>query len=495
MNVRIFSLLFLAILATGPAVAVPLYGTEEIVLRSSVSYDGIAGTPNPFDLGLTARVTAPSGRRFTVDGFFDGDGEGGSSGRVFKVRISAEEPGVWRWETASDVPGLNGLSGRFTVEGRLGGVFGQGPVGVSPGRPLAFARREGRPVFLVGKFLDQAAPSPLKYSHTMFSEELGENDREALLARHVDLGLNKINVYLANRGDYGGVSTTPWVGTAEANDKRRLDLSRFRMYERWVVRMRDAGMVAHLWFFADDSGFGDLPDGDRKPLIRYAMARLSGYSNTMFTLALEWQEGWSPAEVESHARFLQEKNPWGRLASVHGTTGPFAFPNAPWADFLDVQAGNDARPEGVYALGLAQRGLAAKPLLQEEHGLGDEDAANRRRAWAAFLSGAAGVGTGAFLEHLARFAETVRFERLEPASRLVLAGEAWALAEKQRTFVFYLPEGGTVRVNLRGAPGPLKVRWYDPRTGAFREAPPIPGGKVRAFTAPSDDDWALYINK
>lgn len=495
MNVRILPLVSLALLMASSAEAVPLYGTEEIALRSSVSYDGIAGVPNPFDLAVTARVTAPSGRRFTVDGFFDGDGEGGSSGRVFKVRVCAGEPGVWTWETASEVPGLDGLSGRFTVEGRLGGVFGQGPVGVSPGRPRFFARREGGPVFLVGKFLDQAAPSPLKYSHTMFSEELGEKDREALLARHVALGVNKINVYLANRGDYGGVSTTPWVGTAEGNDKRRLDLARFRMYERWVLRMREAGMVAHLWLFADDSGFGDLPDDDRKRLIRYSMARLSGSVNTMFTLALEWQEGWSPAEVESHARFLQEKNPWGRLASVHGTTGPFAFPNAPWADFLDVQAGNDARPEAVHALGLAQRGLAAKPLLQEEHGLGDEDAANRRRAWAAFLSGAAGVGTGAFLSHLARFAETVRFERLEPASRRVLAGDAWALAERKRAFVFYLPAGGTIRANLRGAPGSLKVRWYDPRTGAFRDAPAVPGGKVRAFTAPSDDDWALYIYK
>ena len=75
----------------------------------------------------------------------------------------------------------------------------------------------------------------------MLSERLGDGDREALLARHLGMRLNKIDVYLANRGDYGGVATTPWLGTAAANDKRRFDLARWRTYERWVERMRDAG--------------------------------------------------------------------------------------------------------------------------------------------------------------------------------------------------------------------------------------------------------------
>jgi len=34
-------------------------------------------------------------------------------------------------------------------------------------------------------------------------------------------------------------------------------------------------------------------------LIRYGMARLSAYPNTMFVLCLEWQEGWSSTEVRT----------------------------------------------------------------------------------------------------------------------------------------------------------------------------------------------------
>lgn len=499
MNRKLFAMVLLLAAAPGAAMAaqgaVPLFATAEIVLTSSAPYDGGAGEPNPFDLGVTAQVTSPSGRRYSVPGFFDGDGKGGAVGPVFKVRIAADEIGTWRWSVASSVPGLGGRSGELTVAGRLPGFFGQGPIVRSPDRPRAFRQRSGGPVFLTGKFLDQAASSPIQYSHTMFSEKLSEADRQAMFERHTAMKLNKMNVYLANRGDYGGMSTTPWLGTAAANDKKRFDLRRWRLYERWTERMRDAGLVAHLWFFADDSGFGELADADRRRLIRYGMARLSGYVNTMFILTLEWQEGWSAAEVEASGRVLQRNNPWRRLVSVHGITGDFGFTEAVWVDYLDLQAGNSANHSAVHALGLANRIRAAKPLVQEEHGLGAEDAENRRNAWAAFTGGAAGVGTGAFLRHLAKFASLSGFARMDPADHLVLSGGAYALAEEGRAYVIYLYDGGTVRLDLRGASGRFAVDWYDPRDGSFHRTSPVMGDRVHIFTAPSQDDWTLYIHK
>ena len=146
----------------------------------------------------------------------------------------------------------------------------------------------------------------------MFSEKLTEANRQAMLDRHLGMGLNKINVYLANKGDYSGVSTTPWVGTARRTTRRASTCARWRIYESGCVKMRDAGMVAQLWFFADDSGFGDLPDADRQRLIKYGMARLSGYVNTMFTLALEWQEGWSTDRGQASTRTTSSATTRGR---------------------------------------------------------------------------------------------------------------------------------------------------------------------------------------
>jgi hypothetical protein len=492
----LLSLPGLAVSTSRPACAAdtPRFDTAEISVLAARTYDGRQGSPNPFtDVTFAAAVIAPSGRIYNLPGFFDGDGQGGSAGRVFKVRVFADEACTWSWRTSSNVADLDGKTGSFRCAGVLGGPFATGPVGIDPAHPRRFRRREGPPVYLLGKFLDIAAPSRIRFSQTFFSEQRTDADREALLARHRAMRLNKINIYLANRGDYDGVATTPWVGSAAANDKARFDLARWHAWETWVLRLRDDGMLAHLWFFADDSAFGDLPDADRQRLVRYGMARLSGYVNTMFTLMLEWQEGWTAAEVQAHTQYLNQNNPWDRLVSVHGVPGEFAFPTASWVDFMDLQAGNEVDTDAVYTLGLLHRTLSSKPLLQEEHGLGEENGANRRKVWAAFFAGAGGSGTGAYLEPLARFLAATPFEKVEPALTLVTSGHAYAMSDPGKLYLFYLPAGGTLRADLTGAAGPLTAEWFDPRTGLFSSAPGSSGGGVRAFTAPSSDDWVLTV--
>ncbi|HSK76605.1 MAG TPA: DUF5060 domain-containing protein [Thermoanaerobaculia bacterium] len=486
----------LALATPRAGLAVSRFDTAEILLRSASSYNANSGTPNPFTaVDVTARVTSPSGRVFTVNGFFDGDGAGGAVGNVFKIRVYAGEAGTWRWTTASNTAGLHGVSGTFSCSGTLAGVFAQGPVVENPARPRTLKYQYGEPVYLLGKFLDVAAPSPLQYSHTMFSEKLTDTNRQAMLDRHRGMKLNKMAVYLANRGDYSSVSTTPWVGTAASPDRQRFDLARWRMFERWVVNLRNAGMLADLWFFADDSGFGDLPDADRKLLVEYAMARLSGYVNTTFVLALEWQEGWTTTEVGTHMSYLHTQNPWARMATVHGVPGDFSFPTAAWADYMDTQAGNEVGHAAVHSHGLRNRGFAVKPLIQEEFGLGSEDTAHRQKAWAAFTAGAAGSGTGAFLKPLATFVEQIDFEKMDPANALALSGNAYVLAEKGAAYVFYLYNGGTLRADLRNVSGTFEARWYDPRTGVFSSAGSATGGVEKSFTAPAGGDWVLHLRK
>jgi hypothetical protein len=99
------------------------------------------------------------------------------------------------------------------------------------------------------------------------------------------------------------------------------------------------------------------------------------------------------------------------------------------------------------------------------------------------------------LGHLGRFAARVPFAGMAPADGLVLAGGAWALAALGNAYVFYLYGGGTVRVDLRAASGPLQAEWYDPRDGSSRPLPAAAGGEVETFIAPSREDWIIYIHK
>ncbi|MBU1701958.1 MAG: DUF5060 domain-containing protein [Candidatus Eisenbacteria bacterium] len=472
---------------------VPRYGTVDIILHSEKEFKA-KGDISPFtDINVQAVVWTPGGRRFHVDGFFDGDGAGGSNGHVFKIRLCPDTEGWWSWEILSGLSELHGKGGRILCRGSLPGLFARGPIIVHPKHSRFFSTADGTPLYLMAKFLDEAAPEPIQFSHTFFSEQVIDADREEMLARHRRMKCNRLDIYLANRGDYGGIQTTPWSEKKLKEGQVVFNLSYWRMYEHWLRRLRDADMAAHIWFFADDSDFGKLPLEQRLELIRYGMARLSGFVNTIFVVCLEWEEGWSRKEVEVAGRVTQEANPWSRLVSVHGTPGDFDYPESDWADYLIIQPGNKADYDSVYTLGLTNRGAAAKPLLNEEFSLGGEDDAGRIKAWCALFAGGAGSGTGAFLPPLSDFISAVPYTALEPLAGMVVRGKAYLLGERGRELLAYLPEGDEVEINLHDFPGIWRVTWFDPRKGDWTALDPVPGGATQLFRPLGEGDWALRL--
>jgi hypothetical protein len=87
--------------------------------------------PNPFlDYRLQVEFIGPSGQRYDVPGFFDGDGRGAGEGNVWRVRFTADEPGQWKYQasfrageeiavspdpSAGEPTGCDGQSGSFEV--------------------------------------------------------------------------------------------------------------------------------------------------------------------------------------------------------------------------------------------------------------------------------------------------------------------------------------------------------------------------------------------
>ncbi|MHB1134240.1 MAG: DUF5060 domain-containing protein [Chloroflexota bacterium] len=484
--------LALVVVARAPTLAmtsIARWQVHEVSLTTGNTY------ANPFtDVVLEATLTDPNGQLYAVSGFYDGDGTGGQTGGVWKFRVSPPLAGVWSWRTTSNDAQLDGRSGTFLVTGSIGGRFAQGPIIVSPEAPRYFKHSEGPHVFLAGKFLEEnLAAESLRYSHVLPSSVYTDANRDGLLARHAAMGLNKMNLYVANRGDYGRLAVTPWLGSAQSNDRTRFDLAHWRQFESWVERLLNEGLVAEIWFFADDSDFGSLPRADRERLLEYTMARISAYANTMFVHSLEWQEGFSAAEVESDIRFLRAHNPWARLVSVHGLSGSFRFPNASWADFMATQAGFNRGHAAVNAFALRQRALAAKPHLLEELAYGKETTEERKETWAAFVGGSAGVGTGSYLKPLAAFASATRFYLMEPDNALLVYGSGYVLARPGEEYIVYLPDGWSATLDLSAVTDTLSARWYDPRSGAYQAAGAVSGAGRQTFTAPDARDWVLYL--
>jgi hypothetical protein len=237
------------------------YKTLELVFEASKMQK------NPYDVYLLKlEITNPKGKQFTIDGFFDGDGNGDQKGRIWKARICPYMTGVWSWRTVpGDAPdsSLSGQSGKFNCieSGDMGGVINDGH---------HFRFQVGDYVYLQGNFLDFT--NGLRTTHTFMSETTTDMQRDVTIRRHRDFhSANKVNIYLANKGDYGGQSVTPWIGNTKSNDKTRMELARWNKYDEYIRRFKDNKMIAEIWFFADDSGFGKLAQAEKNRLFRYAM--------------------------------------------------------------------------------------------------------------------------------------------------------------------------------------------------------------------------------
>ena len=84
---------------------VPLHGLFELTLVNQTTYD------NPFaDVELNAKFFSPSSRIVEMPGYFDGDGQGGQVGHVWKQRFMPDEVGRWIYVVrfSDGSPGVNG---------------------------------------------------------------------------------------------------------------------------------------------------------------------------------------------------------------------------------------------------------------------------------------------------------------------------------------------------------------------------------------------------
>jgi hypothetical protein len=111
------------------------------------------------------------------------------------------------------------------------------------------------------------------------------------------------------------------------------------------------------------------------------------------------------------------------------------------------------------------------------------------------MAGAAGSGTGAFLRQLSRFVAEIPFERMSPDGGVVRDAVAYALVERGSCYALYLPDGGSVSVDLEGAEGAFQARWFRPVAGEFVEEKRIEGGAVVTLTPPDPGDWGLLLDR
>jgi hypothetical protein len=104
---------------------------------------------------------------------------------------------------------------------------------------------------------------------------------------------------------------------------------------------------------------------------------------------------------------------------------------------------------------------------------------------AGWLAGRAAMG------HTRRLAERVDLSTLVPHSEL--ASTSYCLAQPEKEYLVYVPEGGEVTVDLSAASGPFTVEWIHVADGTTQPANEVSGGGRCSFNAPFPGDAVLHL--
>ena len=290
--------------------AASLWSTFELSLTGPA-------TGNPFlDVALRA-VFHQGGREVRVNGFYDGAG-------VYKLRFLPDTTGTWSYETRSNAPALDGVSGTFEVGAARPGQHG--PVQVANRHHFAYA--DGTRYINIGttayawnlqgdaleeETLASLAAAPFtKIRMCVFPKHYryNENEPERYPFRLVTPGRSEWD------GSFGGSDKYGW-----AFDFTQFEPEYFRHLERRINQLAEIGVEADLIVFHpyDRWGFSRMSPAEDDRYLRYLTARLAAFPNVWWSMANEYDlmPQKTPQDWDRFINITADNDPFGHLLSVH----------------------------------------------------------------------------------------------------------------------------------------------------------------------------------
>ena len=275
---------------------------------------------NPFtDVTLRAEVTGPGGR-FSVPGFYDGNG-------TYRLRYLAPVEGEWTFTTQSNARSLDGVSGSFTVTSPRPGAHG--PVAVAD--TFHFAHADGTRYRPIGT-------TSYVWNHQ------GDEQEEETLATLAAGPFNKIRMcvmpksYLFNENE---PALYPFEGSLEGGfDLQRPSVAFWAHLEQRIDQLAALGIEADLILFHayDRWGFSTMDPVADDRFVAYAVARLASFSNIWWSLANEYDLLFEKTtdDWERFARIVQSDDPSSHLLSIHNCRDFYDYAR-PWITHASIQ--------------------------------------------------------------------------------------------------------------------------------------------------------------
>ena len=260
-----------------------------------------------------------------TEGFYDGGG-------VYKVRFMPSFEGEYSYE----------ISGSFADEPQKGsfaatpaGKNNHGPVHVANRHHFAYA--DGTPHYPIGTTCYAWAHQPAKI-------------QEQTLAELKKGYFNKIRFcvfpknYVYNQKE---PEIYPYLGEPIGNwDFRRFNPEYFRRLEKRIGDLAELGIEADIIAMHpyDHWGFSAMGNESDDLYWKYIIARFSAFRNVWWSFANEYDlmESKCIADWERYAKIVCEKDPYGRLRSIHN--GWRFYDHAkPWVTHCSIQCSDVER--------------------------------------------------------------------------------------------------------------------------------------------------------
>lgn len=545
--------------------------------------------PNPFlDYRLQVMLTAPSGERYDVPGFFDGNGSGDSVGNIWKIRFTPTETGTWLFDVSFRTGGavavsldanagqplaFDGLTSSFLVDDVSPFASGFHRKGMLQDVGEHYLRFQDGTWFVKGGtnspenllayfgFDDVADSGNLGLLHLYTQHRIdwnaGDPDWKSATTGYDARGLIGALNYLSSEGvnsvymlpmNLGGdgQDVSPFVGQAPTDfDKLHYDIPRLHQWNLAFEHAQSRGILLHMVLAETEVANETWLDGgqlgvQRKLFLREMAARFA-HSN-----ALQWnlceENDYSLAQLNAFADYLLEVDPYQHPITVHNYTDNLSLYAQLAGNPRFSVTSNQYTPDNAGATVEALRDMsedARSPwavCLDENWpaatGLQPDNADDLRKRvlWDAYLSGAAGVewyfgyqplpiGGDLDVEDFRTRAPMWRFMRIarefvttylpfpamRPADDLLSGentsyggGEVFALPGE--VYAIYLPSGSpSGTLNMGGAFGTYRKRWFNPRSGNFEGGQQTFGGNTQhALGTPPNSatqDWVVLIEK
>ncbi len=323
-----------------PPAAVERWGVWEHSLRGPES-----GNPDR-DVSLAA-VFRQDSREIRVAGFHDGSG-------IFRFRFMPPTLGEWTWKTVSNVPALEGKSGRLTSLPPT--KRNHGPVVVSD--TFHFSYADGTRHHSVGTTC---------YAWTHQDDALEELTLKTLAGSP----FNKIRMcvfpknYAFNQNE---PPRYPFPGRPGQFDKSRFNPEFFQHLEKRVRELLELGIEADLILFHPYDkgrwGFDRMSAAEDESYARHMVARFAAFRNVWWSMANEYDfmKEKSEADWDRLGPIVADADPFDHLLSIHNGTRIYNH-NQPWITHASIQNGSALAEQGR---GILYRDAYRKPIVFDE---------------------------------------------------------------------------------------------------------------------------------